>query len=616
MVRPAGIRRATVSDALASLSNDDLRAMMRSLSVPTPRPTRKADMAAAIESRLDGESLRRLWNGLDQTQQSAVSEVLHDPDGEFHPDRFEAKYGALPAGFGPVDTREPSLLRLFLYPAGRYGAEPFGIPSDLASRLRAFVPRPAQATLSAEDELPQSVDIPRHAWPQKGETPTFDRVELVRRDMESAAPRDLQSVLRLIDRGRVAVSAKTRRASATAVRRIAEVLEGGDFFDPTEKKERWEQTIGPIRSFAWPWLLQAGNLAECRGSKLALTKAGHAALGAPTAPTLRRLWQRWIKSTLLDEFSRIDDIKGQHRGKGRRSMTAASGRRPVIAEALAQCPVGRWVRFDEFSRFMRASSFDFDITRDPWLLYLADAHYGSLGYEGNHDWDILQGRYLLCLLFEYVATLGMIDVAFIHPDGARKDFAALWGTDEMDWLSRYDGLQYFRLNPLGAFCLGLAAQFEPSTPSTLSSLTVFPDRRLCANTPLSPDERLVLDSWANAESDGVWRLDRDRILAAVESDHDADDLRRFLAARDDQPLPETVEGFLRDAVRGARALRTQGMGLLIECADADIAARLATDARTARLCLRAGERHLVVRTRSEAAFRKAIRTLGYGMPNA
>lgn len=297
-------------------------------------------------------------------------------------------------------------------------------------------------------------------------------------------------------------------------------------------------------------------------------------------------------------------------------MAAASGRRPVIAEALAQCPAGRWVRFDDFSRFMRASSFDFDITRDPWLLYIADAHYGSLGYKDGHDWDILQGRYLLCLLFEYVATLGMIDVAFIDPDGARTDFVDLWGTDEMAWLSRYDGLQYFRLNPLGAYCLGLAAQYEPSTPPTRASLTVFPDRRLCTNTPLSPDERLVLETWANAESDGVWRLDRDRILAAVESGHDADDLRRFLAARDDQPLPETVEGFVRNAERGARALRAQGMGLLIECADADIAARLATDARTARLCLRAGERHLVVRTKSEAAFRKAIRTLGYGMPNA
>ena len=174
---------------------------------------------------------------------------------------------------------------------------------------------------------------------------------------------------------------------------------------------------------------QAGKLAECRGSKLALTKAGHAALGTPAPQTLRRLWQRWVKNTLLDEFSRIDDIKGQHRGKGRRAMTAASGRRPVIAEALAQCPVGRWVRFDDFSRFMRASGLEFGITRDPWKLYIAEAHYGSLGYAGSHDWDLLEGRYLLCLLFEYAATLGMVDVAFIDPEDARPDFADLWGNE-------------------------------------------------------------------------------------------------------------------------------------------------------------------------------------------
>ena len=143
MVRLAGTRRATLSDALASLSNDDLRAMMKSLSVPTPRPTRKADMVAAIESRLAGESLRSLWSGLDETQQCAVSEVLHDPDGEFHPDRFEAKYGTLPAGFGPVGALEASPLRLFLYPRGplrrravRYPAGPRESPASIRSATR------------------------------------------------------------------------------------------------------------------------------------------------------------------------------------------------------------------------------------------------------------------------------------------------------------------------------------------------------------------------------------------------------------------------------------------------------------------------------------------------
>ena len=614
MARDANPGGLTLSTTLLFLTTAVLRDMMDLLSTPKPRPTRKADMIEAIERRLAGESLRRLWDDLDEIQKSAVSEALYGVEGGFNPDQFKAKYGALPAGASSFGSRKRVSLRLFLYPGDRYADSSMIIPNDLAERLLAFVPPPAEATLAAADELPEAVEQRRYAYVQKGEKPTFDRVELIRRDMERAAPRDLLTVLRLIDRGRIAVSAKTRRASAAAVQRIAEVLDGGDFFDPTEKKESWEQVVGPIKAFAWPWLVQAARLAEPRGSKLALTKAGHIALARPPAETLRRLWERWTKNTLLDEFSRIDDIKGQHRGKGRRAMTAASNRRPVIARALTQCPVGRWVRFDDFSRFMQASSFDFSITRDPWRLYISDVQYGSLGYADSHGWDILQGRYLLCLLFEYAATLGLIDVAYTDPAGARPDFRHMWGTDDLVYLGRYDGLRYFRLNPLGAYCLSVAETYEPGAPSARASLTVYPDLRLHARTALSPEENLLLDTYATAESDDVWRLDRDKTLTAIEGGHTADELREFLAARDEQPLPETVEGFLRDAERKAHALRARGAALLIECADVEVATRLATDDRTARLCLRAGERHLVVRTKSEEAFRRAVRALGYGLP--
>ena len=90
------------------LRSEDLRPMMSRLSVPKPRPTRKTDMVAAVESRLAGESLRRLWDDLDETQRFAVSEALHDPESGFHPERFKAKYGALPAGFGRFGTPESS----------------------------------------------------------------------------------------------------------------------------------------------------------------------------------------------------------------------------------------------------------------------------------------------------------------------------------------------------------------------------------------------------------------------------------------------------------------------------------------------------------------------------
>lgn len=601
-----------LSDFLDMSNAEVLRQMLHQLPIPKPRPTRKAEMAAAIESRLAGDSLRDLWGRLQEIEQLAVREALYDPGGQLDQVQFLARYGSLPADADGRSYRKPSLLGFFLYPENRHTCPLSTMPKDLGERLREFVPPPPEVELAAEEELPESVERRQLGHASRGEEPKHCQVALLRRDMERAAPRDLSTVLRLVDLGRVAVSARTRRPSAAAVQRISGELDSGDFFGPDDRRYDLGQGVGPVRAFSWPMLLQAGNLAEIHGSKLALTKSGRTALGRPPAETLRGLWRRWITHGILDEFSRIDVISGQRRGKGRSAMTAMLGRRSVVDEALACCPVGLWVRFDEFSRFMRAEGYQFEVTHDPWKLYIGDVHYGSLGYAGFHDWNILQDRYILCLLFEYAATLGLVDVAYTRPDNARLDFTDLPSMDSMDFLSRYDGLEYFRLNPLGAYCLDLSEEYEPGISPDRTPLKIFPDLRLCADTPMSPEERLVLETCANAESEGVWRLDRGRILEAIENGHDVEELRAFLAARDEQPLPEKVEGFLRSVERGGTALREQGRALLIECASEEIAARLAADKRVSKLCLPTGKKHLAV-TGSEAAFRKAVRELGFGM---
>ena len=607
---------ATLKQALSTLSVPTLKPMMNLLSIPKPRPRLKADMVEAISLRLTGRSLRELWERLDKTQQLAVKEALYGLEGRFEAKRFRAKYGVLPKRIDKGDTTEPTLLHLFLYPPDgyRYFA-PTTIPRDFVKQLREFVPEPEEPTVSAVDEIPEFIDRRRIAFVPKGQKPRFDRVLLTRRAMEQPAAYDLFAVLRLVDQGKISVSAKTRRASAVSVRRIAEVLHGGDFFDPNQKKRKsWEQTIGPIRAFAWPWLVQAGKLVQRRGSKLVLNKAGRAAFTAPPAETLRRIWQWWLKSTLLDEFSRMEDIKGQHRGRGKRTMTAVRHRRPLIDDALAECPVGDWVQVDEFFRFMEAAELDVSVTRDPWRLYLVEMRHGSFGFAGNHEWSLLQGRYVLCLLLEYVATLGLVDVAFTDPHGARRDFRHMWGADDLEFLSRYDGLEYFRLNPLGAYCVGQTDEYEPGSPPIRTALTLYTDLRVESATPLPPEELVVLETYARVESDGVWRLDLTRALTAVESGQDVAQLREFLDARDDQPLPEKVEGFIRSVELGARALKRKGPALLIECADKEIAERIAADRRAAKYCVRAGPRGLVVPAKSEAAFRRAAHALGYALP--
>ena len=108
---------------------------------------------------------------------------------------------------------------------------------------------------------------------------------------------------------------------------------------------------------------------------------------------------------------------------------------------------------------MRASGEEFAVTRNPWHLYIGEPHYGSLGYDNRHE--ILDIRYLLCLLFEYAATLGLVDVAFTPPAGARQDYDDLWGTDDLAFFSRYDGFIFFRVTALGAYCLGSAEDYTP-----------------------------------------------------------------------------------------------------------------------------------------------------------
>ncbi|MCB1795892.1 MAG: helicase-associated domain-containing protein, partial [Candidatus Competibacteraceae bacterium] len=266
---------------------------------------------------------------------------------------------------------------------------------------------------------------------------------------------------------------------------------------------------------------------------------------------------------------------------------------------------------------MRSTGADFEVTRDPWNLYIAESGYGSLGYEGFHDWKILQARYALCLLFEYAATLGLLDVAYIPPHDARPDYRGNWGTDDLPFLSRYDGLLYFRINPLGAYCLGLADRYQPVAPEVSSTpvLRVLPNLEIVAiGTSLEPADTMLLDSYAAKTSDAVWKLDQARLLEALEEGHDITVLAELLVSLGGQPLPETVERFLEDMTRRARSLKTTGTARLVECADAVLATLIANDSRTKPFCLLAGERYLAVATESEARFRGALRKLGYSLP--
>ena len=74
---------------------------------------------------------------------------------------------------------------------------------------------------------------------------------------------------------------------------------------------------------------------------------------------------------------------------------------------------------EEFDRHIRADGLDFDMVNYNWKLYFVNKQYGAIDY--CDTWKILQFRYLLIYMFEYLATFEMFDVAYENPENARRD---------------------------------------------------------------------------------------------------------------------------------------------------------------------------------------------------
>jgi hypothetical protein len=254
---------------------------------------------------------------------------------------------------------------------------------------------------------------------------------------------NLVSVLELAADGQARYGASTRRPTAATVKLVEDVLVAGDFYDSGE----------PIAAFAWPLLIQVGGLARLAGTRLELTPRGRTVLARPSYEALGALWARWLGSVSTDELARIEAIKGQRKPG---TLTSATTRRAAVAAALAALQPGAWTGAGKLLASLRAQQPPLVAARSLralWRLYVVDSYFGSLGHAGSRTWDLVEGRYALCVLFEYAATLGLIDVAYTDPRGARDDYRALWGADQLSCLSRYDGLSAVRVNELGAAVL-------------------------------------------------------------------------------------------------------------------------------------------------------------------
>jgi len=267
---------------------------------------------------------------------------------------------------------------------------------------------------------------------------------------------------------------------------------------------------------------------------------------------------------------------------------------------------------------MRAAGFGFKISKDLWSLYFIDEKYGNLGRaaEDEEEWPIAQERYLSVFLMEYAATVGMIDIGYIHPARARMNFDDMWGIGDYNALSEYDGLRYLRLNNLGAWILGLADEYESPIIQKETLFNILPNHDIVVVDSLPASDRLILERFAKRSSDLVWQLDPELLLKAHEEGLAIAEIQQFLSAKSANALPQPVEILFTEMAEKVQRLVSVEPAHLIEVQDQRTAHLLSIDNQLSKYCQLVGEHHLVVPAKSLSAFRRTLHSLGYAMPQA
>jgi hypothetical protein len=591
-----------LTELLGTLNADVLNALAGRLGVSNG-VRRKAEVINQLTTYLNN-NLRDLVSRISEAERKLLAEAAYH-GGEVDKAGFEAKYGAPCPMPSPSSYRRSDHSLLLLLFGGGYGER--RVPEPLAARLRTILDAPAQATVQTVETPPSMYVPPKERWREPDQRPV--RIH----EGENIVFPELRAVLKLAQAGKLKVTDQTGRPTEATVRLISEVLVVPDFGvdAPPEKCDKWTEQGGAIRAHAWGVLVQQCAWTKARGGRLVLTTEGQALLASMSPAGFRAGVDHFIVDERFDELNRVNHIRGQS-GRGKRYLTSPGERRLAIWESMPEWPMNRWVDFDEAVRFLLAGGHRFRVTEESSTLYFSELQYGHLGGQGGE----ISRQYMRAFLFESLATLGLVDVAYAYPHHLWPDLGQSWGIDDMSFCSRYDGLLYVRLNALGAYCTRARDAYEPCVAPAAAAFRVLPNLEITLLEPLSSADRHMLAMCAAEKSEFVWEVDAGLILNHLEAGGATEDVLQYLETHSSSPVPQTVRTRILDLGKRAAAVRGVEEALLVEFSSETDAALIAHDSDGRKYCRLAGGKHLAVPKRNYRAFRTALRKLGFIIPDA
>jgi hypothetical protein len=433
-------------------------------------------------------------------------------------------------------------------------------------------------------------------------------IEVMAVETEQAAWHDLAAVLRQVRDGHIKVSESTFLPSSAVLKPLQKELALLDYYEVAEA--RAADTIRPCGLII---SLQGGGLAQPDGATLRLTEAGEAWLLQPTAEGLRQTFQNWIKSTQLDELRRLGGLRGLQTSGA--VFTRPEQRRRAILGALNRFKPGEWVPVEEFFKTIKLQGHNF-VIEPGGRVSIQVAGFGLLDAASEYTrWQAVNGQYILVVLMEYLASFGMIDLGYVEPKKSGYPLGSLEMYINRPF-SRYDGLKFIRLTPLGAYLLGQTREYTLSTTIETQPLLDYGENLqllLRRAQALNPNDRLLMERFSVRLGEDLYRLDPQRTLLSFEEGLKLDDAISFLERKTLSETPEAVRSFFERLRKRSMLLTRKAEAVLFQVKDVELMKSLLADEILGDLCVLAEDHQLVVQAKHEEAFRRRLHELEAGV---
>lgn len=553
----------TLPESLVNRTNDELQRMARLFTAKTP--TNKRDLVGLLIAQTHLPALQRTLELAGEDGRRLLAVAAH---GNGLLRTAQACVRDFPLGswqrdwnYSRAGQQKPSVVLLF-FPDEQV------MPRTLRTRLAGQLPAPPRPPLPTLD----------------GEPPGFA--------ISSDVLVDLGLLLESARAGQVQMTLKG--PSVVSLRRVAAGLTC-----PSPHAEADQLRLRCLATLltACGWLRQQGSL----------LRTAHAAIDRAGLQDLFARYKAWPHDELLD----LDGLRHCHDEYAPISEPVA--RRRALLEVLRGCPRGVWIDSGAFSRHAAAQALIDPILDEKCQVSIGNAYHGSMSALGEPGLIAVRDAWVRLVLGCYLAPLGVVEVSLdrLAPLPAINDD---YDDGVPDRISHADRVAAFRLTPLGVWLLGLGP--EPAhVEAQPGGWRIQADGSVVAlGERIAPADRVLLDKLGERLDERTWRLDRDRLIAAIAAGDGPQVWRDRLASLAGIALPVTVGRLIDEATRRATAI-TLGLPLiLLTVTDPHAREQLLHDRTTRELCCDCGGNSVGVSPSRLADLRRAARKLGWHIP--